>query len=117
MLRRTLTCSLGLVLVSLIAMLLAAPLQAACGYSCIDINQCGPPFTSGCTYPTCEVVDFQEPINLGCCATNQDQLKQRRFYDCTGDGNADCELRYCYPVSGQCSCAPPSNPCPTPGCP
>jgi len=74
---------------------LAPPAWALCTTTCIDVNGCGSP-DPGCDYVGCTRIT-QISIRMACCNFLQKQWLYKKFYDCNGDGVADCELRHCKP--------------------
>ncbi len=73
-------------------------LYAACIVDCDPAGgNCGEP-DGHCYYafPPCVQVAVTDPITVGCCGVNLEQMKKIRSFDCDGDGDRDCDLRECY---------------------
>ena len=63
---------------------------STCERGCEDPNNCGCS-GSDCTVNNCQ--PWRVFMNFECCAPGKMGLTVKRFYDCNGDGQADCECR------------------------
>jgi hypothetical protein len=89
---------------------------AACVENCFDMNGCGTP-GAGCVYSSCTHLappwGTQTTVNRHCCAPGKRQWLTRRWFDCNGDGVADCETRLCFVADDDyCFFAEPQSACP-----
>lgn len=73
---------------------------------CEDVNGCGVTYDFWCNPGDCDLVNDSGPQHRGqcvLCRIGQFEIRayqgvRQWWYDCTGDGKADCEYRYWVPL-------------------
>lgn len=74
------------------------PVAAGCQQSCVDVNDCGcrlQSYPSGALDCVMDCDELYSTFTSGtCCGVQKRTITVRHFYDCNGDGRADCECRF-----------------------